>query len=269
MPVINADGSDPRRGRGPGTRTGAHAVNSLGTTLHMWDRQVAPFTRRFPAGALRPARPRPLRACPRGLYNGASRPRRARGARERPWHHQDQLVRPIHGRPWLGANAPNLHTSSFCRQAAWNHSLKLVREKGIAAFPAPNMERWFTKGFREPSPDSIGFGCRRRLPGMRRSPCAEHGSSRAAAQDQGADADHLPANMTRPLRRKPTSTSKTTSPAQRSPCRAYFQRRATGKPTQCRVGISSRRSRSIVGKELCRARWRSMTDDRSPRRRAP
>ena len=28
-------------------RTGSDAVDSLGTTLHMWDEQVAPFTRHF------------------------------------------------------------------------------------------------------------------------------------------------------------------------------------------------------------------------------
>ena len=64
---------------------------------------------------------------------------------------------------WLAANAPGrierlviTNTSSyFPDKAAWNERLKLVRERGIAAFAGPNMERWFTKGFRERSPEVV------------------------------------------------------------------------------------------------------------------
>jgi 3-oxoadipate enol-lactonase len=64
---------------------------------------------------------------------------------------------------WLGANAPERferlvlsNTSSyFPDKNAWNDRLKLVREKGVPAFAAPNMERWFTKGFRERNPQAI------------------------------------------------------------------------------------------------------------------
>src|SRR5712671_3840422 len=49
---------------------------------------------------------------------------------------------------WLGANAPErierlvlTNTSSyFADKTAWNDRLKLVREKGVAAFAAANME---------------------------------------------------------------------------------------------------------------------------------
>jgi len=66
---------------------------------------------------------------------------------------------------WLGANAPErierlvlTNTSSyFADKTAWNDRLKLVREKGVPAFAAPNMERWFTKGFRERSPDRVAW----------------------------------------------------------------------------------------------------------------
>ena len=66
---------------------------------------------------------------------------------------------------WLGANAPDrierlvlTNTSSyFADKSAWNERLKLVREKGIPAFAAANMERWFTKGFRERSPDAVAW----------------------------------------------------------------------------------------------------------------
>jgi 3-oxoadipate enol-lactonase len=64
---------------------------------------------------------------------------------------------------WLGANAPErierlviTNTSSyFADKNAWNDRLKLVREKGVAAFAGPNMERWFTKGFLERAPQAV------------------------------------------------------------------------------------------------------------------
>jgi 3-oxoadipate enol-lactonase len=64
---------------------------------------------------------------------------------------------------WLGANAPQrierliLSNTScyFADKTAWNDRIKFVREKGLAALAGPNMERWFTKGFRERSPETI------------------------------------------------------------------------------------------------------------------
>jgi 3-oxoadipate enol-lactonase len=66
---------------------------------------------------------------------------------------------------WLGANVPERierlvlsNTSSyFADKADRNRRLKLVREKGIAAFAAANMERWFTKSFRERSPQVVAW----------------------------------------------------------------------------------------------------------------
>jgi hypothetical protein len=48
-------------------------------------------------------------------------------------------------------------SSHFADKTAWNDRLKLVREKGIAAFAAPNMERWFTKQFRERAPETVAW----------------------------------------------------------------------------------------------------------------
>ena len=48
-------------------------------------------------------------------------------------------------------------SSYFADKSAWNDRLKLVREKGIPAFAPANMERWFTKGFRERSPDAVAW----------------------------------------------------------------------------------------------------------------
>src|SRR5260370_42631658 len=46
-------------------------------------------------------------------------------------------------------------SSYFADKAMWNERLALVREKGIATFAAANMERWFTKGFRERAPEVV------------------------------------------------------------------------------------------------------------------
>jgi 3-oxoadipate enol-lactonase len=48
-------------------------------------------------------------------------------------------------------------SSYFADKTMWNERLKLVREKGVAAFAAANMERWFTKGFRERSPKVVAW----------------------------------------------------------------------------------------------------------------
>jgi 3-oxoadipate enol-lactonase len=48
-------------------------------------------------------------------------------------------------------------SSYFADKTMWNERLKLVREKGVAAFAAANMERWFTKGFRERSPKLVAW----------------------------------------------------------------------------------------------------------------
>ena len=64
---------------------------------------------------------------------------------------------------WLGANAPNRidklilsNTSSyFADKTMWEGRLKTVREKGLAAIVDANMERWFTKDFRERNPQAI------------------------------------------------------------------------------------------------------------------
>jgi 3-oxoadipate enol-lactonase len=64
---------------------------------------------------------------------------------------------------WLGANAPNRidklvlsNTSSyFADKSLWEGRLKTVREKGPAAIVDANMERWFTKEFRDRNPQAM------------------------------------------------------------------------------------------------------------------
>ena len=139
--------------------------NSLGTTLHMWDDQVAPFTRHF----------RLLRYDRRG--HGKS------GVPKGPYT-MERLGRDVLAvldglgiakvnwcglsmggmvGQWLGANAPDRviklvlsnNSAYFPDKNAWNDRLKLVQEKGVAWFAPANMERWFTKGFRERAPAMV------------------------------------------------------------------------------------------------------------------
>jgi len=166
MPEINADGCPIHvEVEGPQGAPVLMLSNSLGTTLHMWDEQVAPFTQHF----------RLVRYDRRG--HGKS------GAPKGPYT-MDRLGRDVLAvldglglkkvnwcglsmggmlGQWLGANAPErvermvlTNTSSyFPDKNGWNERLKLVQEKGIAAFAAPNMARWFTKGFLEREPQKV------------------------------------------------------------------------------------------------------------------
>jgi 3-oxoadipate enol-lactonase len=64
---------------------------------------------------------------------------------------------------WLGANAPTRVEKLILSNCAdyypdkgpWNDRIKLIREKGLAHIVAGNMERWFTKGFRDTHPEVI------------------------------------------------------------------------------------------------------------------
>ena len=166
MPVINSDGCPIYvEVEGPEHAPVLMLSNSLGTTLAMWNEQVAPFTQHF----------RLVRYDRRG--HGKS------GVPKGPYT-MDQLGRDVLAvldglaikkiywcglsmggmvGQWLGANAPEriermviTNTSSFFPDKnGWNERLKLVEEKGVAAFAATNMTRWFTKGFLERAPQQV------------------------------------------------------------------------------------------------------------------
>jgi 3-oxoadipate enol-lactonase len=91
--------------------------NSLGTNLHMWEDQVPAWSRHF----------RLIRYDRRG--HGKSSVPKGRYTMER-----------------LGRDAD---------KSLWEGRLKTVREKGLAAIVDGNMERWFTKEFRERNPQAI------------------------------------------------------------------------------------------------------------------
>jgi len=139
--------------------------NSLGTTLHMWDDQVAPFTKHF--RLLRyDRRGHGQSSVPKGPYTMERLGRDVLavldglGIAKINWC--GLSMGGMVGQ-WLGANAPNRveklvlsNTSSyFADKNGWNDRLKLVAEKGVPAFAPANMERWFTKEFRERSPQIV------------------------------------------------------------------------------------------------------------------
>jgi 3-oxoadipate enol-lactonase len=139
--------------------------NSLGTTLHMWDAQVAPFMRHFRLVRF-DRRGHGRSGVPKGPYSMELLGRDvlaimdALGIDKACWC--GLSMGGMEGM-WLGANAPERferlvlsNTSSyFADKKGWNDRLNLVREKGVPAFAAANMERWFTREFRERSPETV------------------------------------------------------------------------------------------------------------------
>ena len=166
MPVINADGCPINvEVEGPQGAPVLMLSNSLGTTLHMWDPQVAPFTQHFRLVRY-DRRGHGKSGVPKGPYTMERLGRDVLavldglGVKKVNWC--GLSMGGMVGQ-WLGANAPErverlvlTNTSSFFPDKnGWNERLKLVEEKGIAAFAAPNMARWFTKGFLEREPQTV------------------------------------------------------------------------------------------------------------------
>jgi 3-oxoadipate enol-lactonase len=139
--------------------------NSLGTTLQMWDPQVAAFTRHF--RVLRyDRRGHGKSGAPKGPYSMARFGRDVLavldglGIAKINWC--GLSMGGMVGQ-WLGANAPNridklILSNTACYypdKSAWDSRIKTVSETGLAAIVDVNMERWFTQDFRQRSPQAI------------------------------------------------------------------------------------------------------------------
>ncbi len=167
MPMIQADDGCKINVDVQGSETAPVLMlsNSLGTDLHMWDDQMADWTKYF----------RVVRYDRRG--HGKSDVPKGPYSMERFGRDVLSIVDALKidkinwcglsmggmvGQ-WLGANAPKRidklilsNTNyNYADKAPWNDRIKFVREKGLAALVDPNMERWFTKSFRERAPQSI------------------------------------------------------------------------------------------------------------------
>jgi 3-oxoadipate enol-lactonase len=166
MPKIDADGCPINvEIAGPDTAPVLMLSNSLGTTLAMWEGQVKPFTQHFRLVRY-DRRGHGKSGVPKGPYTMERLGRDVLavldglGIKKIYWC--GLSMGGMVGQ-WLGANAPEriermvlTNTSSFFPdKAGWNDRLKLVEEKGIAAFAAPNMARWFTAGFLQRAPEVV------------------------------------------------------------------------------------------------------------------
>jgi 3-oxoadipate enol-lactonase len=139
--------------------------NSLGTNLHMWDDQVAPWSSHFRLVRY-DRRGHGQSSVPKGPYTMERLGRDVLAvidALEIAKINWCGLSMGGMVGQWLGAHAPGRvdklvlsNTSSyFPDKAIWEGRLKTVRDKGLAAIVDANMERWFTADFRERSPRAI------------------------------------------------------------------------------------------------------------------
>ena len=166
MPLIDANGCKIQvEVEGPDDAPVLILSNSLGTTLQMWNGQVGPFARHFRLVRF-DRRGHGKSSLPKGPYSMDLLGRDViavmdgLGIKKANWC--GLSMGGMEGM-WLGANAPERfermvlsNTSSyFPDKKGWNDRIALIREKGVPAFAAPNMERWFTKGFRERDPGAI------------------------------------------------------------------------------------------------------------------
>jgi len=167
MPIANAKDGCPinYQVEGPASAPALMLCNSLGTDLHMWDEQAAVWSKQLRLIRY-DRRGHGKSGVPKGPYTmdmlgrDALAVADAAGAKTFNWC--GLSMGGMVGQ-WLGANAPErierlvLSNTScyFPDKTAWNDRLKFVREKGVAALAGPNMERWFTNGFRERSPVTI------------------------------------------------------------------------------------------------------------------
>jgi 3-oxoadipate enol-lactonase len=166
MPIIDADGCPIHvEVEGPERAPVLMLSNSLGTTLHMWDGQVKPFAQHFRLVRY-DRRGHGKSGVPKGPYTMERLGRDVLavldglGIKTVNWC--GLSMGGMVGQ-WIGANAPErverlvlTNTSSyFADKNGWNDRLKLVQEKGVAAFAPANMARWFTKGFLERSPEIV------------------------------------------------------------------------------------------------------------------
>jgi 3-oxoadipate enol-lactonase len=143
--------------------------NSLGTSLHMWDEQAPAWSRHFRLVRY-DRRGHGKSSVPKGPYTMERLGRDvlavldALGIAKINWC--GLSMGGMVGQ-WLGANAPNRidrlilsNTSSyFPDKSIWEGRIKTVREKGLSAMVDANMERWFTKEFRQRNPQAVARMC--------------------------------------------------------------------------------------------------------------
>ena len=166
MPQIQADGCSIHvEVQGRDDAPVLMLSNSLGTTLRMWDDQVQPFTDAFRLVRY-DRRGHGQSGCPKGPYTMERLGRDALAVLDALGIEKINWCGLSMGGMvgmWLGANAPKrierlILSNTACHYADktfWNERIRTVREKGLAPIIGTNMERWFTKDFRQRAPDTI------------------------------------------------------------------------------------------------------------------
>jgi len=166
MALIEVDGCELNvEVEGPPQGPALMLSNSLGTTLHMWQAQVKPFTQRFRLIRY-DCRGHGKSAVPPGPYAMERLGRDVLGILDRLGIATiDWCGLSMGGMigQWLGANAPSrirrLVLANTCCyypvKAPWNERIALVRESGLAPIADAMMGRWFSKGFIEREPATV------------------------------------------------------------------------------------------------------------------
>jgi 3-oxoadipate enol-lactonase len=139
--------------------------NSLGTDLHMWDDQAAEFAKHFRLVRY-DRRGHGKSGAPKGPYSfdrfGRDILAILDALKIKKMNWCGLSMGGMDGQ-WLGANAADrveklvLANTNFyyADKGAWADRIKFVQEKGLTDLVGPNMERWFTAGFRERAPQAI------------------------------------------------------------------------------------------------------------------
>jgi len=167
MPIIKADDGCALNVEveGPANAPVLMMSNSLGTNLHMWDDQAPAFSKQFRlvrydrrghGQSEAPKGPYTMDRLGRDVLSIAD----ALGVKRFNWC--GLSMGGMVGQ-WLGANAPdrleklivsNTHYY-YADKQPWHDRIKFTQDKGLAALAPMQMERWFTKGFREKNAQAI------------------------------------------------------------------------------------------------------------------
>jgi 3-oxoadipate enol-lactonase len=166
MPMIDADGCPIHvEVEGPEGAPALMLSNSLGTNLTMWDPQVSALAKTFRLIRY-DRRGHGQSGAPKGPYSIERLGRDVLAVLDalkiQKTHWCGLSMGGMVGQ-WLGANAPErmdriILSNTACYYADkefWAGRIRLLREKGLGAVVAPTMERWFSKGFRDRSPQTI------------------------------------------------------------------------------------------------------------------
>jgi 3-oxoadipate enol-lactonase len=136
--------------------------NSLGTNLHMWDAQMAPFSEHFRI-IRHDSRGHGRSDAPKGPYSidrlGRDTVSVLNGVGVKKAYFCGLSKGGMIGQ-WLGANAPDrVERLVLCNTAAhmpgedlWNTRIEIVTKAGMGPLAEGVVERWLTKPFREANP---------------------------------------------------------------------------------------------------------------------